>query len=237
MRPVRPKQNYAGIGFDDNAAVTTIQLVNSYELIVDWDTDMPESLSDGDNTSNNITVGATGIYLVTFAAHGESAAANKIFEWDLYELDATSSAITSSTNADPVVVTATAHGFSDGDEVAIKGVTTQVELNNRIFKVADKADNTFELTDDGGASPGNDIDGTGHAGAGTGGTATLATKANLVHAHRKFSAGGATDIGSMGASVLCSLTKDKTLELYIKGISDATNFTHEHAVLSITRVD
>ena len=227
--------DYAGIGVNDNAAALAIGLVDSWYQVVAFGTDMPEIVSNGVNGSNHIVVGDTGDYLVGWSCSGESAAANKTFEWTVFEVAATGSTITSSTNADPVVVTATAHGFSDADKVKISGVTTQVELNNRIFTVADKADNTFEITDDGGASPANDIDGTGHAGAGTGGTAYLVTE-TACHSHRKFSAGGAADVGSFGDSCILSLTKNNTIELHVKGVTDATNFIHEQLSFWITRL-
>ncbi len=55
--------------------------------------------------------------------------------------------ITGATQANPVVVTAVDHGFSNGDIVKIRGVKGMTELNNRKFKVANKTDDTFELTD------------------------------------------------------------------------------------------
>ena len=59
--------------------------------------------------------------------------------------------ITSTTAADPVVVTATAHGYEDGDKVYISGVEYANELNGRWFTVANKAANTFELEDEDGS--------------------------------------------------------------------------------------
>lgn len=56
-------------------------------------------------------------------------------------------AITGITAANPGVVTATAHGFSDGDIVEIWGVVGMTEVNGNSYKVANKAANTFELTD------------------------------------------------------------------------------------------
>jgi len=53
--------------------------------------------------------------------------------------------ITGATQANPCVVTSTAHGFSNGDEVYISGVAGMTELNNRNFKVNNVAANTFEL--------------------------------------------------------------------------------------------
>ena len=59
--------------------------------------------------------------------------------------------ITGATSANPVVVTATAHGFSDGDVVQITELTGlgvdpgMTELNGNRYTVNNKAANTFEL--------------------------------------------------------------------------------------------
>lgn len=55
--------------------------------------------------------------------------------------------ISAATQADPCVVTATSHGYLDGEEVYIAAVVGMTELNGRYFKVANKTTNTFELTD------------------------------------------------------------------------------------------
>ena len=60
------------------------------------------------------------------------------------EGDKTISAIT---KANPAVVTASSHGYSDGDEVLISGVGGMTEVNGKRFLVADKTTNTFELQD------------------------------------------------------------------------------------------
>lgn len=56
--------------------------------------------------------------------------------------------ITGATQANPVVITSTAHGFSNGDYVDITNIEGMTELNNTRFKVANKTTNTFELTDE-----------------------------------------------------------------------------------------
>lgn len=53
--------------------------------------------------------------------------------------------ITGITKAAPGVVTATAHGFSDGDIVRITKVGGMTEVNGKVYKVANKTTNTFEL--------------------------------------------------------------------------------------------
>ena len=55
--------------------------------------------------------------------------------------------ITGITQANPAVVTASSHGYSNGDEVLISGVSGMTEVNNKRFLVADKTTNTFELQD------------------------------------------------------------------------------------------
>lgn len=53
--------------------------------------------------------------------------------------------ITGITAANPGVVTATAHGYANGDVVYISGIVGMTELNDRAFVVANQATNTFEL--------------------------------------------------------------------------------------------
>lgn len=53
-------------------------------------------------------------------------------------------AITGATNATPIVITATAHGFTNGDLVFIDGVTGNLAANG-VWKIANVAANTFEL--------------------------------------------------------------------------------------------
>ena len=54
--------------------------------------------------------------------------------------------ITGATQADPVVITSNAHGYSNGDRVYITEVVGMTQLNNREFTVANKTTNTFELS-------------------------------------------------------------------------------------------
>lgn len=78
-------------------------------------------------------------------------------------------AVTSSTDATPIVVTATAHGLVTGNLVQINGHTTNITANG-IYRVVKVTADTFQLKDkDTGAS----IAGTG-AGAGSGGVMVLA---------------------------------------------------------------
>lgn len=62
--------------------------------------------------------------------------------------------ITGITAADPAVVTANSHGFSDGDKVLISGVIGMTDVNGESYLVSNSSTNTFELQD----LDGNDID-------------------------------------------------------------------------------
>lgn len=224
--------DYAGVSVNDNTTATDIALVASWEQFILFDTDSPENRSDGDNTSNNIAIGADGDYSAQFTGSGESEAANKVFKYSMFELAETATAITEMTEADPVVVTAAGHGFSNGNKVAIKSVGGTIEVNTRIFTVAGVSGANFNLQDNLAA----DINGTGHTPYTSGGTVQLATELPI-HSDRKFSAGGATDFGPMSGDNIVSLTKDNTLELYILGVTDDTDFVFENVAMTIKRLD
>lgn len=65
---------------------------------------------------------------------------------DLATADAAVKAITGATNATPIVITSTAHGFANGDIVVILGVGGATAANN-VWKVKTVLANTFELAD------------------------------------------------------------------------------------------
>ena len=71
------------------------------------------------------------------------------------------------TAANPVVISKGTHGYSDGDEVHISGMTEMVELNGNRYIVANKNAGDFELTHQ---VTGANIDGTGFTAETTGGT-------------------------------------------------------------------
>lgn len=58
--------------------------------------------------------------------------------------DGTEKTISGATAADPVVITATSHGFTNGNHIKITGVEGMTELNGLEVVVANKTDHTFE---------------------------------------------------------------------------------------------
>ena len=83
--------------------------------------------------------------------------------------------ITGITQANPGVVTSTAHGLSNGDTVVISGVVGMTQVNGKRFKVASVATDTFALQD----IDGNNVNTTSYTTYVSGGVAnrvyTLAT--------------------------------------------------------------
>jgi hypothetical protein len=65
-----------------------------------------------------------------------------------------SRAITGATNANPVVITATAHGFATGDIVYIENVGGMTQINNRSFTVTNIGANSFSLNGENGITHG-----------------------------------------------------------------------------------
>ena len=55
--------------------------------------------------------------------------------------------VTGATQADPGVITAVSHGFSNGDQVLFSSVGGMIELNGRVYTVAASATDTFALKD------------------------------------------------------------------------------------------
>lgn len=65
---------------------------------------------------------------------------------DYAPITSSTKTITAITQANPAVVTAAAHGFSNGDRVIVAGVGGMGQVNNREFTVANQTADTFELS-------------------------------------------------------------------------------------------
>lgn len=89
-------------------------------------------------------------------------------EESLPGLNNVSSTITGATQANPIVVTATAHGHSDGDEIETNGVVGMTQLNGNRYYVSNSTVNTFELQE----RDGTNIDSTNFTAYVSGGQAT-----------------------------------------------------------------
>lgn len=105
--------------------------------------------------------------------YGVTAIRVSTFEESLTALNNTSKTITGATATNPVVITATSHGFANGDEVEINSVVGMTELNTRRYIVSNKNANDFELLG---------INGTGYTAYSSAGTANQ-TFVNIANSH------------------------------------------------------
>jgi hypothetical protein len=115
--------------------------------------------------------------------------------------------ITGATKANPVVITATAHGFSNGDKVRITSVVGMTELNGLVYEVANKTTDTFEL---------KNTDGTAYKTYISGGIAKLCatTITGLSHLEGKtvdILADGAVHVQRVVASGQVTLTRTSSV--------------------------
>lgn len=127
-------------------------------------------------------------------------------------------AVTSSTDATPIVVTATAHGFATGDLVMIFGHTTNIAANG-IFRVTTLSANTFSLQD---YQTGANIVGSG-AGAGSSGVCIPAPKILNVGDWRNVILSVETS-GSFNGTVKIAGTLGKLATDVLPSGSDVPNF-------------
>jgi hypothetical protein len=77
--------------------------------------------------------------------------------------------ISGATKANPCVITDTGHPYTNGQEIFITAVVGMTELNDKYYLVANKATNTYELTDIGGTN----INSTAYTTYSSAGTAAL----------------------------------------------------------------
>jgi len=143
-------------------------------------------------------------------------------------------AITSSTDATPIVVTATAHGFTTGTLVLIYGHTTNLAANG-IFKVTRLTADTFSLQD---RYSGLDVAGTG-AGAGASGIVVVAPKILYVGEFRNVilqvgTTGTATATlkiaGSLGKTKESASLKDGDTPNFAATVSPSNPYTFLQAI-------
>lgn len=119
---------------------------------------------------------------------------------------ATAKAITAISQANPAVVTSTAHGYTVGQLVFIAAVVGMTELNGDWYYVQNPLANTFEL---------RGIDSTGYGAYASGGTAQSAVFVNWCECKGWNESGGSS--AEIDVSTVCSTTKE-----YELGLSDTS---------------
>ena len=223
--------DFAGIKHHDTPSLVTVNVQDLYTQVKGFTHNLPYSVSVPDFSANDITVGADGVYEIGFSISMEVAGVKATIVVEAFQLDLVyMTPITGITKANPGVVTAAGHGLANGDKVHIHSVTGMTEINDQLYKVANKADNTFELTNQ------EDVDvNTGGYGAYTGpsGYAGLAEEAGT-EIYGDFPNGSILPAASAMAFFQGQVGHE--IELFIKNMSNTNNPTVYSASLAIRRV-
>jgi hypothetical protein len=109
---------------------------------------------DSNNTSTAIRLEST---VLVGDADGEVSGANKgalVQGVRIESAYGSEKVITGATQADPVVITSVAHGYTTGDEVRIADVEGMTELNDREYEITVLSADTFSLNNEDGGSYG-----------------------------------------------------------------------------------
>lgn len=100
--------------------------------------------------------------------HDDWTISDVVFQPGIGQVEQVSKSITGATATNPVVVTAVAHGLSDGDAFSISGVVGMTKLNGKLYVAANVTADTIELLD----RNGDAVDGTSFTAYSSGGTIT-----------------------------------------------------------------
>lgn len=143
-------------------------------------------------------------------------------------------AITSSTDATPIVVTATAHGLSTGDLVMIYGHATNIAANGT-YKVIRLSSSTFSLVD---LNTGASVAGSG-AGAGSNtGNLVVAPKIPFIGDHRNVILQfGTTGTATLTVKVAGSVGKSVTTDPDCPNFGATVTPTNPYTFLQIINLD
>jgi len=151
---------------DDALAICNMSLVHVGGDIIEVDaSEVPPDLPGEDKPSQlcNLWYETARDYVLRLG-YWRFASALAYFDYTDYLYT-----VTGATQASPVVVTCTGHPFEDGQTVVHEDVSGMTDINGTIYKVANKATNTYELTD----MADQDIDGTAFSAYSSGGTARM----------------------------------------------------------------
>lgn len=148
-------------------------------------------------------------------------------------------AVTSSTDATPIVVTATAHGLVNGQRVLIVGHTTNIVANG-IFVAKAVTANTFALSDE---FTGADVAGSG-AGAGSSGLCIPAPPVILARDYRNIIFQfGTSGTATLNVKVYGSIGKPDNPTNFVSARKDMPNFaatvspSNEYTALQVIDLD
>ena len=129
--------------------------------------------------------------------------------------------ISGATAANPVVITATGHGYSDGDTVLITGIVGMTELNGRRYTVSNKNPNDFELLE---------IDGSAYTAYSSGGSAFVEDMRVATADTPSFASPNVISWTKVTGSSTYNIYKAVENTYGLIGVSDSTTYNDSSAV-------
>lgn len=230
-----PSPAYSSIWYHGGESTTAIGTQNLFHQVVDFENVGEEDASSntvGDPvTDNDLVIGTNGAGVYELCAQSSfrnsgGGSTNMLIAPGITL--ATPIAITSSTDATPIVVTTSgAHGLKSGDMIRIAGHATNVAANTDcLINVTDATH--FELKNLSNAN----IAGSG-GGAGSGGNVDVVFPGNAV-VHRIVSQ---TDLGRGMATGTYRLSASDIVEFYVADLGGTSNFISVNNVFCLTRID
>lgn len=226
---------YSSLWYHGGESITTIGTQNIFAQITDFinvgSEDASANLVGDASGDNDLVVGANGagsyrICIQSSFRNSGGASTDMLIAAGITL--ATPIAITSSTDATPIVVeTAAAHGLKTGDMVRISGHSTNVAANtDSAITVTDSTH--FSMQD----LSHTNIAGSG-GGVGSGGNVDVVFPGNVV-VHRKVSQ---TDLGRGMAEGIYNLSASDILEMYVTDEGGTDNFISVQNVLCAERIE
>tara|TARA_R110000744_G_scaffold40623_1_gene92177 strand:- start:1308 stop:4067 length:2760 start_codon:yes stop_codon:yes gene_type:complete len=173
----------SGLSLDVPLTITSITSADPAVV-----TSASHGIPDGSEVRLTDVVGMTEVNKISYKT-GQSA--TNTFE--LFLNGKISPAISGATAANPVVITAVAHGLENTDEILIVNVAGMTELNGKGFTVANKTANTFQLSG---------INGSGYTSYTSGGDIHHAVDATVTASYTAYVSGGKARIRTTAISGL-----------------------------------
>lgn len=223
--------SFSSMWYHGDELTTTISTASTFTKITSFENvgleDAGSNLVGDATTDDDITINLAGAYSITVTSSFRNASgSNKNMKVVPKVILVAAKTITGATNATPIVMTVTAHGFLNGDMVTQSSVGGNTAANGDFF-VSNKADNTYEL------KTLANVDVAGNGAYTSGGTVDAFYPGEIVIE----SVVSGTDLERGAATGRVNLAVGDIVELVVANTSDTNNFVLSQIAMDIGRIE
>lgn len=223
--------SFSSLWYHGVELTTTIGTVSTFTKITSFENvgleDAGGNLIGDATTDDDITVNLAGTYSIAVTSSFRNASgSNKNMKIVPKIIFATPRTITDATNATPIVITSTAHGFLNGDMITQSGVGGNTAANGDFF-VTNKTDDTYEL------ETLANVDVAGNGAYTSGGTVDACYSGEIVIE----SVVSGSDLERGAAAGRVRLEIGDLVELAVANTSDANNLVLSQIAMDIGRIE